>query len=205
MKKEYLIFDLDWTLIESMSDTVKIITNYLKQIPNTDFEKVRYVFSTTPWMALKKQIELIYNWYNDIDSEKITLEIYEQLLKQDANFFEWIIEKIKELSNNYKLFLTTWNSTEVAIKYLTEWWIKDKFELIYWSDKILKWKDHLEIFKEYSLDKDFYRKSFYIWDWNSDREFAKSCNIDFIHVWNSKIYKYEIDSVKDIDIILSNY
>lgn len=202
MKKEYLIFDLDWTLVESMTDAVRIITEYLEKIPNTDPEKVKYVFSTTPWMALKNQIKLVYKWVSWVDIEEVTIAIYENLLRHDADFFDWVPEKIHELSKSYKLFLTTWNSTKVALKHLEKWWIKELFELIYWSDKILKWSEHLNIFKEYSNDENFFNKSFYIWDGQSDRIFAKEAWIDFIHIWDSKIDEFEILSVANINDIL---
>lgn len=201
--KKYIIFDLDWTLIESMNDTVKTILTYLKKIPNTDIEKAKYVFKTTAWMPLKKQIEIIYEKEKNIDSSKVTKDIYKSLIKHDANFFEWIPEKITELKNNYKLFLTTWNSTEIARKYLIKWWIINYFELIYWSDIILKWMEHLNLFKEYSKDKDFLKNSIYVWDWQSDRLYASQAWIDFIHIGNEKQDKFEIESVVQIDKILN--
>ena len=129
--KKYIIFDLDWTLIQSMSDAVKIILEYLSKIPKVDLEKAKYIFKTTPWTALKTQIEYIFEWNKNINTNIITKEIYENLLNYDAEFFDWIPKKIKEISKNYKLFLTTWNSTKVAIKHLEKWWIIDCFELIY--------------------------------------------------------------------------
>jgi len=203
--KKYIIFDLDWTLIQSMSDAVKIILNHLSKIPGIDLEKAKYIFKTTPWTALKTQIEYIFEWDKNINTDKITKEIYKTLLNYDADFFNWVPEKIKELCKKYKLFLTTWNSTKVAIKHLKKWWIIDCFELIYWSDKILKWIEHLNIFKEYSKDKVFFKNSIYVWDGQSDRIFAKEAWIDFIHIWNNKKDKYEIKSVKDIDKILINF
>lgn len=200
--KKYIIFDLDWTLIQSMENAVKIILDYLKNIKETDLEKAKYVFKTTPWMALKNQVKLIYNDEENIDYEKIVEEIYNNLLNYDADFFNWVPEKIMELKEKYKLFLTTWNSTQVAIKHLSKWKILECFELVYWSDKVLKWMDHLNIFKEYSDDKDFFKNSVYVWDWQSDRIFAKQAWIDFIHIWNEKIDEYEINSVVEIDKIL---
>ena len=63
--------------------------------------------------------------------------------------------------------------------------------------------EHLNIFKEYSKDKVFFKNSIYVWDGHSDRIFAKEAWIDFIHIWNNKKDKYEIKSVKDIDNILN--
>ena len=206
MKKyKYIIFDLDWTLIESMSDTIKLIINHLSKIPETDIEKAEYIFSTTAWMPLRNQIEIIYKDLENIDTDLITSDIYKSLLSHDAEFFEWIPEKIKELKNNYKLFLTTWNSTQVANKHLIKWWIKEHFELVYWSDIILKWKEHLELFKEHSWDDDFFKNSVYVGDWHSDRKYAKEAWIDFIHIWDENIDKYEIKTVKDINDILNKF
>lgn len=202
MKKEYIIFDLDWTLIESMWDAVKIIINHLNKIEWFNEEYARYIFSTTAWTPLKKQIEVLFNDFSEDKIQIITDDIYEKLEKHEADFFEWIPEKVKNLSKDYNLFLTTWNSTKVAYKHLEKWWIIECFELIYWSEKVLKWKEHLEIFEEYSLDKNFYEKSIYVWDWDSDRLFANEKNIDFIHIWNTKKDKYEINSVNEIDKIL---
>jgi len=202
MIKKHLIFDLDWTLIESMSDTIKIALNYLKKIANTDIQKAEYILNTSWGMSLREQLVIIYDWVDNINIDEIKNWIYNILFKNEAAFFVWIPEKIIELSKNYKLFLTTWNSTPTAIKYLTNWWIIDCFELIYWSDKILKWMEHLNIFKEYSNDSMFFEKSVYIWDWTPDRMFAKQAWIDFIHIWNDKIDKYEIESVIEIDSIL---
>lgn len=203
--KKYIIFDLDWTLIESMSDTVKTILNYLEKIPNTDIEKAEYIFKTTAGMPLRKQIEIIYEQEKNIDPSKVTTDIYKTLLEHDADFFKWIPEKITELKDDYKLFLTTWNSTEVARKHLIKWWIIEYFEMIHWSDVILKWMDHLNLFKEYSEDENFFENSIYVWDWQSDRLYASEAWIDFIHIWNEKQDKFEIESVTHIDEILHKF
>ena len=130
MIKKHLIFDLDWTLIESMSDTIKIALNYLKKIANTDIQKAEYILNTSWGMSLREQLVIIYDWVDNINIDEIKNWIYNILFKNEAAFFVWIPEKIIELSKNYKLFLTTWNSTPTAIKYLTNWWIIDCFELL---------------------------------------------------------------------------
>ena len=112
---------------------------------------------------------------------------------------------IKELSKEYDLFLSTWNSTKFAKEMLDKWWIKDRFELIFWSNKIPKWHLHLESFKEYSWDEDFYKKAVYIWDWSMDRVFAREAWIDFVHIWNRWEDKYEIDKVTKLVIILEEF
>ena len=201
--KKNLIFDLDWTLIESMSETLNIVVKYiLDNFENKDQETVRYYMSQSAWTPLLIQLQKTLVWETSDSIQKACDDIYEEIWKHNWEFFEWVPEKIKELSKTYKLFLTTWNSTYVAKKYLTKWWIIDLFEVVLWSDKILKWNDHLENFKEYSEDENFYENSYYIWDGNSDREFAEAKDIEFIHIWNEWIDKYEIKSVINIDNIL---
>lgn len=202
--KKYLIFDLDWTLIQSMDNTLELVLNYIKNINIIDYEKAEYIFKTTPWMALKNQLQIICEWNNNIDITDITNWLYKELLTIESSFFTWIPQKIKELNKKYKLFLTTWNSTDVAKKHLKKWWIIDCFELIYGSDKIFKWSEHLKIFKDYSDDTNFYKHSVYIWDWDMDKLFASEAWIDFIRIWNFKKDKYEINSIVNIDNILNN-
>lgn len=201
--KKYLIFDLDWTLIHSIWNTVHYIINFLKDYEDFSEEKARYVLTNTAWSPLIKQVWIIFENFDEKKKKQVTELIYKWLLDLDAEFFEGIPEKITELKDNYKLFLTTWNSTNVAKKYLNKWWVLEYFEIIHWSDIILKWKDHLNSFKKYTGDEDFFKKSIYIWDWDSDRYFARESWIDFIHIWNIKKDKYEINSITEIDKILN--
>ncbi len=200
--KKYIIFDMDWTLIKSKNDSIKIIVEHLTNIYNCEKDKVKYIMTTTQWMPLIEQLKTIFDNDVKVNYEKIRDEIYDLILENDATFFEWVIDKIKELKKDYSLFLSTGNSTEAAVKYLKQWWIYEDFELVYWSEKIPKWNEHIQIFKEYTQDENFYKKATYVWDWDSDRFFAEQAWIDFIHIWDEEIDKYEISSVKNIDKIL---
>jgi len=202
--KKYIIFDLDGTLIESMSDTLKLIYNELSKIKWTDMELVKYVFTQTMWKPLKKQLELIYKDKTKSEIDEITNIIYKKLSQKEANFFDGAINTIKNLHKKwYKLYLSTWNSTDFAIKTLKRWWIINYFDIVLWSDKILKWPDHLEIFKQNSWDENFYKNAIYVWDGNSDREFAKLKNITFVHIWNDKKDIYEINSIKYLEKLIN--
>lgn len=200
MKKQYLIFDMDWTLVHSMDDTTKIIYEYIRNIDEDLIDKSKYIFETTFWFPLIKQVEMIF--WNSYDIEKITNEIYDAISDVKTEFFPWVIEKINELSTNYTLFLTTWNTTSTAIKHLEEASLKDKFDMILWSDKLLKWREHLEEFIAYSCDENFCKKAIYTGDWDWDKLFASEFNIDFIRIWKFWKDKYEINSVAEIDEIL---
>ncbi len=195
--KKYIIFDLDWTLIKSMWEVRKIVFKTLSHINPDIIEKASYIFETTKWMPLNEQITLIlWEWYNH---KKITEEIYEKLENIDSDFFPWALDLIHELKDNYKLFLSTWNSTQTAINHLQKWWVKDFFEIIIWSDKTPKWTEHIDIFKDFTQDNDFYKNSIYVWDWEKDREIANYFWIDFIFIWdNSQNDKYVIKEVKEL-------
>lgn len=199
--KKYLIFDLDGTLIESMSNSVQIIIDTLNDIPDTDFEKVRYIFATTAGTPLVRQLKMVYE-DREIDCNDLTEKIYDKLLHLEAHFFPGVIEKIHELKHDYMLFLTTGNSTPTAYKHLQKWGILEYFEIILWSDEIHKGPEHLEIFQNHIWEKDFYKKAVYIWDGDADRMYAQSKEIDFIHIGNESKDLYEIPSVSQIDAIL---
>jgi len=208
MKKEYLIFDLDWTLINNMSGLVDLILDYLEKYTEMTRDEMKYVFKTSAWTPLEKQMCMIF--WCEKKWKEFGKKVYDEILiynkKNPAQFFNWVSEKILELSKKYKLFLTTWNHTKFATEVLEKWKILSCFEEILWSDKIFKWEDHLKIFEEKmeleNLEKYFFEKSVYIWDWDADREFAKIFDIDFIHIWNEWKDKFEIKSVVDIDLIL---
>lgn len=204
--KKYLIFDLDWTLIKSNKETWNLIINYVGKNYWVDKEEFKYFLQQTKGMPLKKQIQNFMKT-DEKESRKITNKIYELIrIENKSIFFPWSIEKIKELSKNYKLFLSTWNSTEFAKKKLNEANIIKFFEYILWSETILKWPEHIDFFKEKIWDENFEKYTIIIWDWQIDREIAKNSNIDFIHIdenlKNSFNDKYEIKSVRNIDRVL---
>jgi phosphoglycolate phosphatase-like HAD superfamily hydrolase len=208
MEKKYLIFDLDWTLINSMSWLVDLILDYLEDHAEMTREEMYYLFKTTAWTPLEKQMCNIF--WCEKKWKEFWKKVYDEILihnqKNPAQFFKWVPEKIKELSKNYKLFLTTWNHTNFAKEVLEKWWILDLFEEVYWSEIIHKWKEHLIIFQEKMMlenwENNFFEKSVYIWDWDTDRFFAKESGVDFIHIWDEWEDKFEIKSVVEIDWVL---
>jgi len=203
-KYKYIIFDLDWTLINSTHKIIDIIENYFLENYPELYDTARYFVENSYWMSLQEMLENIFK--NPELAEKETKKIYKLLssLRDKVNFFPWVQEKIKELYNKwYKLFLTTWSSTDFAIKTLKDWWIYDYFEKVIWSDKILKWKQHLEIFQQLSWDPDFYKKAIYLWDWDMDKIFALESGIKFIRVWNRwEKDENRVESIVKIDQFL---
>ena len=208
--KKYLIFDLDWTLIKSNKIWLKQILHYIKKIDKNYLEKAKYIFTTTMWINIFDQFKLIFDDKNMSDKEIKHLweKMYKRIRSKEdkMHFFKWTEDKIKKLSKKYKLFLTTWNSTQFAKDILKEWWIINCFELIYWSDEIKKWKQHLDIFKNYSENDIFFKESIYFWDGDMDQLFAKESWIDFVRIWDfEEEENYVLESIAYIDNILDKY
>ena len=205
--KKYLIFDLDWTLIKSQKVLLELVSNYLKENFWIENEKSKYFLSSTRGMPLFEQIKEILG-FDEHKAKEIANDIYKKIENTEkGNFFLWVPAKIKELRKNYKLFLSTWNSTKFAEENLKKWEIFDCFEYILWSENIWKNIEHIEIFKNYTWDKDFEKLAVFIWDWEKDRDIAKEANMDFIHIdedlKNGFWDKYEIKYVSDISDILA--
>jgi len=203
MAKRYLIFDLDGTLIKSMNDSLKIVFDYLKNVPDTDLDYAKYVFTQTMGKPLKRQLEIIYPDKSEDEINKLTHDLYEELSKLQSDFYPGVPGMINRLSEKYDLFLTTGNSTQTARNHLKRWGILDKFAVVLGSDNLLKWPEHMEYFKNFSQDENFFKKAIYIWDGNSDREIAKMYEVTFVHIWNDGKDKYEIPVVTELEKNLS--
>lgn len=194
--KKYIIFDLDGTLINSNGNIKEIIFEYFKEKQPEYYDILRY---STDFKKLSNIKELLKNVYGRFDEEiKIIHDDLYLILNQknkESKYIEWTIEKIEELKDKYSLFLSTWSSTWFAEEILTKWWIRDYFEIIQWSEIIPKSEVHLDIFKEYSWDDDFFKYALSIWDSMRDEFFAEERKIDFILIWDK--YK-KISDIKEI-------
>lgn len=200
--KKYLIFDLDGTLIDTKGKIQKAILSSIQKHTPEFYKKAQELFLIYGNFPLPYYLNQVYD---DIILEKnLEQHILQefQIINENIYFFPWVCEKISQLSQNYTLFLTTASPTKVAKNALKIWWILELFEIIYGSEEVRKSEAHLEYFQEYSCDEDFYKKAVYIWDGNNDRFLAEAKNIDFIHIWNDKKDRYEIQSVAEIDSIL---
>lgn len=116
------------------------------------------------------------------------------LIDQNKKFYPNLVKKIKELSKNYKLFLTTNSSAETAIKLLKDKGIYENFEYILGWDNLKKSKEHIIYFKDLSLDENFKKYAVYFWDSELDENIAKEAEIKFILVKNWNI----LEKLKEI-------
>lgn len=182
--KKYIIFDLDWTLINSHNNIKEIIFEYFKINDLENYDNVRFTMDFNKIASVKDLLVNIY-WENHIDIEKNHVNLYKYLDEKnhESEYIKWTIEKIKQLKDNYKFYLSTWSSTKFAKEVLKKWWILKYFELIQWSDVIPKSEEHLDIFLKHSGDINFFELSYSIWDSEKDEYFAKQRNIDFIKIW----------------------
>lgn len=201
--KKYIIFDLDWTLINSTKKIDETIINYVEKNIWKDFsDSAKYFLKNNAWATLYYLFS--YLWFNEKESKNHSEILFKELNKlKNISFIDWVLEKINELNNDYKLFLSTWSSTFFAEKTLKEWWVFHLFTKVMWSDLIPKSIEHINIFQEITNDENFCKYAISVWDWQKEREISKEKWIDFIHIWNKKIDKYEISSVVEINNIIN--
>ncbi len=203
--KKYLIFDLDWTLVQSAHQIDNIIYQYI--IDHLDPELVehaRYLIKNNQWMSIYEWVEILLNC--DKQTAKYHGDkIYSQINKVtgEINFFDGIPEKIKQLSQSYTLFLSTGNSDEFAEKMLKKWGIDTCFSKILWSSFIPKSPEHIQQFIKYSGNENFIDEAIFIWDGQVDEAIAKFYGMDFIHISPFTENKFQIKSVNQIDNILN--
>lgn len=204
--KKNLIFDLDGTLIRSNNQIDRIIYDYIsKEIWDEYIEHAIYLVKNNQWMSIYEWLEILLDW--DEKAAKFHgNKIYDKINKisWEVDFFEWIPAKIKELSQKYRLFLSTGNSDEFAEKMLKKWWIYDCFEKVLWSTYYPKSPEHINQFIRYTQDQNFVDESVFIWDGQVDEAIAKFHGMDFIHISPFAQKQFQIRSVKDINTILDN-
>ena len=205
--KKYLIFDLDGTLVRSNKQVDTIIYQYISDKIDPDLlDKARYIIQNNQWMSLYETLEILLDWDKkaaNIHADKI----YEKInnISSEVDFFDGIPQKIQELSQKYRLFLSTGNSDEFAQKILKKWGIYDCFEKVYGSTIIPKSPQHVQEIMKNIDDENFIESSIFIWDGQRDELIAKYFGMDFIHISPIQEKHYQIQSVNEINNILDIY
>ena len=194
--KKYIIFDLDGTLINSNNNIREIIFEFFKEKHPEYYDILRYSVDFKQLSSIRDLLKSVY-WRFDNEIKVIHKELYKILDKKnkESKFINGTVEKILELKDKYKLYLSTWSSTRFAKDILKEAWIDEYFEIIQWSEEIPKSETHFDIFMEHSWDNEFYKHAISIWDSLKDEIFAGERKIDFILIWD----KYNsISEIKEI-------
>lgn len=202
--KKYLIFDLDWTLIQSNNYIDTLIYKYIwENIWEEYIDHAKYIIQNNQWMSIKEWFSILLEWNQELinkHSQEVTKQINN--ISWNVVFFPNVVEKIKELSKKYTLFISTWNSDEFALEVLSSVWIDKYFDKILWSSYILKSSQHIDELISYTWDLSLPEKSIFIWDGQRDKQIALSKNIDFIHIWTCWKEKHQIETVDNIDSML---
>ncbi len=208
MKKSYIIFDLNGTIIDTVEKMYQIIINEINSKTSFNKEEIVNILNKNNWKWIKDILAILLP--NLPKSELIEIEkniLNLSLRSLDKSIFrKWIISLIEEMSIRYKLFLSSWNHIDYVNNVLDLWWIKGCFTKVLWSQEITKSEKHLEIFKKIVKDEDFYSKSIYIWDWKTDELNAKKKWIDFIvmrNYHNKNLIKSFILEIGDLNILRS--
>lgn len=117
---------------------------------------------------------------------------------KSKELFEWIPEMLKNLSENYTLFLSSRSDDEDIVDFLKTEQLYWYFDVVFGSTIREKWKKHIEVFDLVSEDQNFINKTIYIWDDEFDRNIAKMAWISFVKIWKEGTDAYEIDKTTDL-------
>lgn len=179
---KYLVFDLDGTLIRSQGRVSSLVAEILEERFWVEKEATRYYFHTTRGKALTPQL-IEYLQISPEEAQKLAEELY-ALIRQSSlgDFFPGVVEMIKKLSQDFRLFLSTGNSSAFALGNLEVWGILDCFEAVMGSESVAKWSEHLDYFVEVTGDEDFRKFAVLIWDGEYDAWIAKEAGMPFIHI-----------------------
>ncbi len=112
--------------------------------------------------------------------------------------FDGIPEMLKNLSENYTLFLSSRSDDEDLKEFLKTEQLYWYFDIVFGSTIREKWKKHIEVFDLVSEDQNFINKTIYIWDDEFDRNIAKMAWISFVKIWKEGTDAYEIDKTTDL-------
>lgn len=179
---KYLVFDLDGTLIRSQGRVSSLIAEFLEKKFGLDQEATRYYFHSMRGKALLPQL-IEYVQISEQEAQILSEELY-ALIRQSpqGEFFPGVIEVIKQLSQNFRLFLSTGNSEAFALGNLEAWGILHCFDAVKGSDVLQKGVEHIHYFIQETGDADFAKYAVWIWDGEYDAQIAHEANMPFIHI-----------------------
>lgn len=192
MNKSWVIFDVDGVLLNSLDNMVdawsKVCDKYNLSIPFESYKK--HIWKPFEVIMLELWLShLLPEIKNDYFSFSVWSEIRPRL-------YHGTLDVLEYLSNNWiKTWIITSKAKESLDKILDEhnirWYFNSILTPPVWNHSL--WKPNpflaLEFLDETWLSKD---DVVYIWDMESDREFAYNSWIDYIH--HSGWYGWELSN-----------
>ena len=118
--KKYIIFDLDGTLIDSNQIIDQTIIKEIgKKFPHLKNKITHILGEKNAGNSLKNTLDIVFEG-EKIDTEKLAHKIYKKIFAQHKkiHFLPGVLKKIKKLSKQYTLFLSTGSATDFAEKML---------------------------------------------------------------------------------------
>ncbi len=203
--KRYIIFDLDSTLVESETIIWNKILKEISEYKKEYLETARYCWKHTSGLGYRQFLELIFTQVEDVNYMENKVKEILQESHSWISFYPWAIQTIENLSKNYLLFLSTWNYTSVATDILTRWGVLKYFAHVQWSESIPKSSEHIEIFKDITMDPDFEKFTLSVGDGETEKEIARKCGIDFIQIWPDGHHTHTLPSVADLEKYLHHF
>lgn len=189
----YGIFDLDGTLVDTMSSYINTFTTLLGREPyEIPQEKSEKFYKETAGTPIDKQFFGILQKYTPgllVTAEKLVNKFFE-LVDTEVNYKPFpeaktVIEAL--YARNLVMFVSTGSRQSIAEKKLRQNNLKDYFSLVLGSDRIPKSQKHIEEFRKLlNIESDeFARNAFFVGDGPTDMKIAKECGIFAIGITNT--------------------
>jgi len=208
MKNEKLIiFDFDWTLLQTDSYFIKTINWCLEGfgLPEIKKDKITPLLITD----YAKLIEWICELEPRLDTKKLSDAIQNRRLddlKKHGRLYDNTLFTLDTLIEQwYKLSICTNRHTDSVMSCIDNFKLNDYFIEIKWNDQNIE----KAILVKETLNKFKPNQAWFVWDGNHDQIAAEKNNIPFIYAvygfWNNEIHKntFPIDRIEKVLNILN--
>ena len=182
MKYKYGIFDLDGTIVDSMSTYTKVFFEILNRRFEIDVKNSSEYYLNSAGTPIEIQFQQVLD-NNNVSFDNIpelTNEFFETVNKEKFLIFKRSRAIIEYLySKNILLFISTGSTTECSKERLAESDLLKYFSVILGSNEITKGPRHIKKFAKFVNlpTEEFARQAFYCGDGIRDMEIAKMFEI----------------------------